>query len=138
MRVEAVKNVNGYDENFGLEANFFEGGEESDLILKFLDNGAKILYTSEIRVWHRQDKSILNTSKKHLGYEEAWGALFRKWSFSGRYRGVTFLTFLFLLSKSFMGSLYWVFRGNFNNSWFYLMKNRARLRGWFKYGRSLC
>jgi len=134
IRIEMVKKVNGYNEHFGLGSGVFEGGEESELMLQFLENGAKIIYTSEIRVWHYLDKSVLNTAKKHLDYEEAWGALFRKWSFSGRYRGVTFLTFLFLLLKSFIGSFYWFFRGNVKKASFYLMKNRYRLRGWFKYG----
>lgn len=133
LRSEAVKNVNGYDENFGLGSNVFEGGEETDFILKIIENGGKILYNPDIKIWHRQNSHVLSNLKKQLGYEEAWGALFRKWSFSGKKRVVVFWAFLFLLFRSFMGSLFWAFYGNFNNSRFYLMKNKARLQGWFKY-----
>jgi len=132
---DVVKNVHGYDENFGLGSNVFEGGEETDFILKIIENEGAILYYPDIRIWHRQNKYVITNSKKQLGYEEAWGALFRKWSFSGK-KGVTvFLAFLYLLFKSFVGALFWAFRGNFDNSRFYLMKNKARLQGWFKYGK---
>jgi glycosyltransferase involved in cell wall biosynthesis len=135
LRSEAAKSVHGYDENFGLGSDVFEGGEETDYILKIIEKGQNILYDPSIRIWHRQEKHILINSSKQMGYEEAWGALFRKWSFSGKKRLAVSMVFVFLFFKSLMGSLLWALRGNFNKSWFYLMKNKARLQGWFKYGK---
>ena len=134
LRTDMVKNVHGYDENFGLGSGFFEGGEETDFIIKILQDGGTILFNPDIKIWHRQDNYLVSNLKKQLGYEESWGALFRKWSFSGKNRTTIFLTFLFMLFRSLMGALFWAFRGNFNYSQSYLMKNKARVTGWIKYG----
>ena len=134
LRSEIVKNVHGYDEMFGLGSNIFEGGEETDFIIKIIEKEGLIIYYPDIRIWHRQENYSLNKSKKQLGYEEAWGALFRKWSFRGRQKILFFNAIIFLLFRSFVGALLWGLRGNFVNSRIYLMKNIARFRGWIRYG----
>ena len=137
LRKEMVYSVNGYSECFGLGSGVFEGGEETDLVLKVLESGGKILYTPRIRIWHRQDKYVLNNPSKQLGYEESWGALFRKWSAQPKTGPLVFLTFIFFLLRSFIAAIIWAFRGNFRNSALYLSKNTSRLRGWFKYSKIL-
>jgi glycosyltransferase involved in cell wall biosynthesis len=134
LRTDVVKNVHSYDEHFGLGSGVFEGGEETDFILKIIENGGAILYYPNIKIWHRQANCVSSNLKKQLGYEESWGALFRKWSFSDKKRIIVFLAFLYLLLKSLIGSLFWALRGNFKIARFYLMKNKARLQGWIKYG----
>ena len=132
LRKEIFCSVNGYDHSFGLGSNVFEGGEETDLVLKILTAGGEILYVPDIRVWHRQDKYVSINPRKQWGYEEAWGALFRKWF--ARKKGLTiFITFIYFLFRSSCAAAIWALRGNLRNSKFYLMKNRARLRGWTKY-----
>jgi glycosyltransferase involved in cell wall biosynthesis len=138
LRSEAVRNVHGYDENFGLGSNVFEGGEETDFILKILEKEGAILYYPDIKIWHRQNSHALINLQKQLGYEESWGALFRKWSFRDKKRLDVFLAFLYFLIRSLIGSVLWALRGNFKIAKFYLMKNKARLQGWKKYGSLKC
>jgi glycosyltransferase involved in cell wall biosynthesis len=136
LRTDVVKNVHGYDEYFGLGSGFFEGGEETDFIIKIIQDGGTVLFDPDIKIWHRQDDYLVSNLKKQLGYEESWGALFRKWSSSGKNRITIFLTFLYMLFRSFMAALLWALRGNFNHARSYLMKNKARVAGWKKYGSS--
>jgi glycosyltransferase involved in cell wall biosynthesis len=134
LRSEIVKNVHGYDEMFGLGSNVFEGGEETDFVIKIIEKEGLIIYYPDIRIWHRQENYSLNDYEKQLGYEEAWGALFRKWSFRGRGKTQVFKAIILLVFRSFVGALLWGLRGNFVNSRIYIMKNIARSRGWIRYG----
>ncbi|MEK9139128.1 MAG: glycosyltransferase, partial [Bacteroidota bacterium] len=84
LRSDVVRKVGGYDEQFGLGSGSFEGGEETDLALKIFGAGKHILFTPDVRIWHPQDRHDLHMPEKQWGYEEAWGALFRKWSRPGR------------------------------------------------------
>jgi GT2 family glycosyltransferase len=135
LHKEIVCSVDGYSEGFGLGSGVFEGGEETDLVLKILERGGKILYVPQIRIWHRQENYTLTNPEKQWGYEEAWGALFRKWS-AERNGSIIFATFIFFFLRSLCASIVWALRGNFQNARFYLSKNKARLQGWLKYRQS--
>ncbi|MFZ2447561.1 MAG: glycosyltransferase family A protein [Syntrophobacteraceae bacterium] len=137
LRAGVVRDVKGYDESFGLGSDFFRGGEETDLTLKVLETGNNIIYHPEIVVWHRQDKYVLNKPEKQWGYEEAWGALFRKWSSRGPRQGLIRCAFLFFLCRSFLAACLWMLRGNHQYANLYWNKNRARFAGWSKYGRQV-
>lgn len=132
LRTEIVKEVGGYTAHFGLGSGFFEGGEETDLALKVLNTGAKIFYTDSVKVLHRQDKYVLTNRQKQAGYEEAWGALFQKWTTSGRMRGTILAKFFFLLSRTLLISLYYLLKGNLTYSSAYWALNRHRIAGWQK------
>jgi glycosyltransferase involved in cell wall biosynthesis len=132
LRKEVVCSVNGYSERFGLGSGIFEGGEETDLMLKIFKRGGKILYAPQIRIWHRQENYTLTNPEKQWGYEEAWGALFRKWS-AEKNGSIIYCAFIFFFLRSVCASIVWALRGNLKNARFYISKNKARLQGWRSY-----
>lgn len=133
LNTEIVRTVGGYSEYFGLGSGIFEGGEETDLILKILDTGATILYTDTIVVQHRQDKYVVTNPTKQAGYEEAWGALFKKWTAQGEMRRAISARLIYTIARTILISLYYFSRGNFKYAKAYWRLNTYRLAGWRKF-----
>ena len=134
LRATIVRRVYGYNENFGLGSGVFEGGEETDFFLKIIKKGGKILFSPEIQIWHKSENYTISNPKKQWGYEESWGALFRKWCSPDINGAIMLITFIYFLLRSFLRALFFALHGNLNNSKLYLLKNKARIYGWKKYG----
>lgn len=133
LRTDTVRAIGGYSECFGLGSGVFEGGEETDLALKILDTGATILYTDNIMIQHRQDRYVLTNPAKQAGYEEAWGALFRKWSTQGGMRSIIVARLIFTAARTLLISFYYFIQGNFRYAGAYWRLNTCRAAGWQKY-----
>jgi glycosyltransferase involved in cell wall biosynthesis len=135
LRAEIVNRVSGYDERFGLGSGIFEGGEETDFLLKILDRHGKVLFVPNITVLHESKNYTVTFPKKQWGYEESWGALFRKWA-SGSKNGLLVTSkFAYQIAKTYLGAIWYALQGNDRYYRLYLMKNAARYAGWKKYGK---
>jgi glycosyltransferase involved in cell wall biosynthesis len=106
-----VKTVGGYNEAFGLGSKMFEGGEETDFILKVIEKGNKILYEPDLVIYHQRTDYALTNIEKQLGYEESWGALFKKWANSNIIGNQIIVTSIILIIKTYLGAIYYVFKG---------------------------
>jgi glycosyltransferase involved in cell wall biosynthesis len=137
IKSNEVTLVGGYNEAFGLGSKMFEGGEETDLILKVIENGNKILYESDLVIYHRGYNYALNNIEKQLGYEESWGALFRKWANSKHIGNQIVVAGIILILKTYIGAIYYMFRCEIKYAKHYILKNKARYSGWIKYGEML-
>ena len=137
LKSNIVKMVGGYNEAFGLGSKIFEGGEETDFVLKVIENGNKILYEPDLVIYHQRCDYALNNIEKQLGYEESWGALFRKWANSKIIGNRIIVACIILIIKTCLGAIYYVFRGEIRYAKHYMLKNRARYAGWIKYGEIL-
>ena len=133
---DVVRKVGGYDEQFGLGSGSFEGGEETDLALKIFGAGKHILFTPDVRIWHPQDRHDLHMPEKQWGYEEAWGALFRKWSRPGRIGPSILVSAAWFIARSYLAAAFHILRGDWRVARQYLRKNAARRAGWLKYRRT--
>lgn len=137
LKSSVVKAVGGYNEAFGLGSKIFEGGEETDFILKVIENGNKILYEPDIVIYHQRSNYALTNIEKQLGYEESWGALFRKWANSKYIGNRIICASIILILKTYLGAIYYMFRWKIRYSRHYILKNKARYAGWIKYGKIL-
>jgi glycosyltransferase involved in cell wall biosynthesis len=137
LKSNIVKAVGGYNETFGLGSKIFEGGEETDFILKIIENGSKILYEPELLIYHQRSNYTFTKIEKQLGYEESWGALFRKWANSRFIGNRIICACVILILKTYLGAIYYLFRGEFRYAKHYMLKNKARYAGWIKYGELL-
>lgn len=137
LKSNVVKTIGGYNEAFGLGSKIFEGGEETDFILKVIENGNKILYEPDLVIYHRRYNYALNNIEKQLGYEESWGALFRKWANSKYIGNRIIIAGIIFILKTYLGAIYYIFRGKIRYSKHYILKNKARYTGWIKYGEIL-
>lgn len=135
LRKEVVNAVNGYDEMFGLGSNMFEGGEETDLMIKILNDKHTICFDPQIRIFHRQDRYLLSNYKKQRGYEESWGALFGKWYNIGNNKAVIILILIYIFAKALIAAAYYVVKGDITMAKRYIDINRARIDGWVKYNK---
>lgn len=135
LRTEIVRKVGGYTEQFGLGSGQFEGGEETDLVLKILSEGVEILYTDAIVVLHRQDKYVITNPTKQAGYENAWGALFKKWGSNRNLGTLVTLKMYYLFSRTLLISLYYFLHGRLTHAKAYWHLNTERITGWKKYAR---
>ena len=134
LQSDVVKAVGGYNEAFGLGSKIFEGGEETDFILKVIENGDKILYEPDIGIFHQRSNYALTKIEKQLGYEESWGALFRKWKQSKYIGNRIILASILIIIKTYLGAIYYLFKGEIRYAKHYMLKNKARYAGWIKYG----
>lgn len=74
-----VINAGSFDENFGVGA-FFGAAEESDLILRLLENGSEVIHCKNMIAYHlKPDLSYnLDVENKIYNYALGGGALFKK------------------------------------------------------------
>ena len=137
LKSNVVKMLGGYNESFGLGSKIFEGGEETDFILNIIENGNKILYEPDLVIYHQRSNYALTNIEKQLGYEESWGALFRKWAKSKIIGNRIIVASIILILKTYLGAIYYVLRGEIKYAKHYILKNKARYAGWIKYGEIL-
>lgn len=137
LKSNVVKTIGGYNEAFGLGSKMFEGGEETDFILKVIENGNKILYEPDLVIYHQRSDYALTNIEKQLGYEESWGALFRKWANSKYVGNRIIVVAIILILKTYLGAIYYVFGCKNRYAKHYILKNNARYAGWIKYGEIL-
>lgn len=74
-----ILKVKKFDENFGIGA-YFGAAEETDLILRLIDEGSSIIHCSNMIVYHLKPKNNLdiNLIEKTYKYALGGGALFKK------------------------------------------------------------
>lgn len=71
--------IDGFDERFGVGA-FFGAAEESDMILRLISEGYKIIYVERMKLYHLKPKLDIsdNYYMKSYSYALGGGALFKK------------------------------------------------------------
>jgi glycosyltransferase involved in cell wall biosynthesis len=89
MRARKLKLLGGFDETLGLGANgFFQSGEETDLLLRFLARGGRVQFRQDLKIFHDQVKGsaaeMLNRARK---YSPGFGRVLRKHNFGLLYFG---------------------------------------------------
>ena len=116
------ENKKYFDINFGLGAKFYSG-EETDLVLRYLKNRAKILFTPEIKIFHPEIKD--HDLEKFINYGKGNIILLKKHLRKNK----IFLIFIILsVIKSIILILYSIFKVDV----FYLKKNYFFLNGKIK------
>jgi glycosyltransferase involved in cell wall biosynthesis len=81
MRKESVRKVNGFDERLGVPL-WFNAGEETDFIMRCLNNGARIRYAPGVRIHHPVfsplEGNLRDVLMRCRGRSRGTGALYRK------------------------------------------------------------
>lgn len=75
-----LEELHGFDERFGV-GSAYPSGEESELLFRALDRGARGLYAPEIRVFHENPFAIRDAdtaAKRAYEYGRGWGAMLSK------------------------------------------------------------
>lgn len=129
LRRDCIATVGGFDEQLGVGA-WFSAAEETDLILRVLATGERIVHCPSARVHHafglpRQDVSLLRLCHEARRRERGTGALYAKHSMSAWVvlRGIFAPPLRALLALDPRALL----RG--------LYVSCGRIEGWFRWGR---
>jgi GT2 family glycosyltransferase len=75
-----LEELHGFDERFGVGSTY-PSGEESELLFRALEKGARGLYAPEIRVFHEDPFATLpqpEVERRAFEYGRGWGAMFSK------------------------------------------------------------
>lgn len=81
MRAECVKTVGGFDERLGVgSATAWQSGEETDYLIRALDQGYALHYFPGLKVFHPQKTGVFNaaTIQRAKAYGEGLGRVLRK------------------------------------------------------------
>ncbi len=98
-----------FDENIGVGSSFGIGsGEESDYLMRFIDNGHTVYYKSDLIVYH--PINLLSRTEDYLNksYLYAVGA-----GYIAKKNHLSILYILKLLFRPFAGSLFFLLKGDF-------------------------
>ena len=101
LKSTVVKSVGVFDEKLGVGAGTIYGsGEETDYLLRALEQGFKLLYTPQLRVFHPKKDSVLKGDDcvRARNYGMGMGAVLKKHDYSYFY-------FMKVLIRPFGGAL---------------------------------
>lgn len=116
-----------FDENFGL-GGIYESGEETDLVMIALEEKEKVLFDSELQVFHKVlDKSNIDPNIVYR-YAKGEGALYRK--HLKREKKLSVITmYIFTLIKHMVGII--IYRNEMRNYYKQILK--GELEGFYNY-----
>jgi glycosyltransferase involved in cell wall biosynthesis len=101
VRKEAIAPGGGFNEELGVGArSLYQSGEETDFILKLMQNGSPAVYISDLKIYHDQvsDIGTGRVLKRAWMYSLGFGYVLKKHNF-----GITYLTYRF--GRSILGGI---------------------------------
>jgi len=80
VKRDLLERLHGFDERFGVGGRY-PSGEESELLFRALDQGARGVYAPAIQIFHADPFTVLEPAaqqRRAFDYGRGWGALFAK------------------------------------------------------------
>ena len=102
VRKEAIAPGGGFNEELGVGAQSrYQSGEETDFILKLMQNGSRAVYISDLKIYHDQvsDIGTVPVLKRAWTYSLGFGYVLKKHNF-----GVVYLSYRF--GRSILGGMF--------------------------------
>ena len=127
-----IHNSGRFDETLGLGAARYISGEETDLVLRIISQGDKVIYDPKINIYHEvyQGKYDKKECSRRYGYGLGMGYILKKHNYN-------------LLHLSFY-SLIHLAKGTFLlitlkpcRAWSHYCQSWGRLKGWVEYSRQI-
>lgn len=138
IRRESFEKIgSNFNESLGA-GTFFGSGEETELIARLLDSGARILYVGDISVFHPVPDYKISDAEKFYTYGLGYGYLATSFIKQGNY--LVTLNWTSVMVRSLLGSLAYLFKGEkrsvywrrfigiLDGSWFALRRTSTHIK----------
>lgn len=120
-----------FDQRFGVGMHW-GSGEETDLVLSIVDDGMKVLYLPEIKVYHQAASKDDIKPTKVRAYALGFGAVMAKHTIEAR-KTKAVLLFIHILIRQVGGMILYFLRGNVTRTRYYLTSFKYQLCGFFEF-----